>query len=157
MSDEEEFDSEKTQFWLPGQALPEKPVAGATDGSQEGVSLKKPQPGAQPQGKPAAGATAAKSTEIDFDLTAEQPASGELDFDLSAPADTSTMDFDITGEGAKPPQPAAEPAPKASAPAPAAKPVHTPAPPASSSGSGGALLFVAVVVIAAGVIYFLTR
>lgn len=157
MSDEEEFDSEKTQFWLPGQALPERPVAGAADGDHEGVNLKKPPQGAQPQAANATRAGTAGTDQIDFDLTAEQPGSGELDFDLSADAESSTMDFDITGEGTIPPQPEAEPAPKASAPAAAAKPVPAPAAPVSTSGSGGALLFVAVVVVAAGVIYFLTR
>ncbi len=154
MSDEEEFDSEKTQFWLPGQALPERPVAGAADGDQEGVNLKKPPQGAQPQA-----AAAASSGQIDFDLTAEQPGSGELDFDLSAAADTSKMDFDITGEGTIPPQGEAEPAPKTTAPAAAAaaKPTPAPAPAVSSSGSGGTLVFVAIAVVVAGVIYFFTR
>lgn len=152
MSDEEEFDSEKTQFWLPGQALPERPVAGAADGDHEGVNLKKP-----PQGVQSEAVSATSSGQIDFDLTAEQPGSGELDLDLSAAEDTSTMDFDITGEGTIPPQPEAEPAPRTTAPAAAANPAPAPAPAESSSGSGGMLVFVVVAVVVAGVIYFLTR
>lgn len=158
MSDEEEFDSEKTQFWLPGQALPGRPAAGDADGDQEGVNLAKSTQGAER--KPGSPVNAG---EIDFDLTAEVQAgsSSGLDFDLSAEADASTMDFDITGEGTVPPELKAEPPEKASTPAPApaatAKPVHAPAPPASTSGSGGALLLVAAVAIAAVVIYFVTR
>ncbi len=174
MSDEEEFDSEKTQFWLPGQALPGRPAAGEADGDHESVNLKQPPQGAQRQAGSATDAAAAGSGTIDFDLTAEQqPGSGELDFDLSGEGDTGTMDFDITGEGTAPPKPDAKPAPEPdakSAPKPEAKPAPTtstpgssakaaraPAPPASDSGSGGAVLFVAVVAIVAAVIYFMTR
>jgi len=162
MSDEEEFDSEKTQFWLPGQALPGRPAAGEADGDHEGVNLKKPPQAAQRQAGSATGAAAAGTGAIDFDLTAEQqPGSGELDFDLSGEGDSGTMDFDITGEGTAPPKPAPEPAtkpaPKTGTPAASAKTARTPAPPASNSGSGGAVLFVAVVAIVAAVIYFMTR
>ena len=166
MSDEEEFDSEKTQFWLPGQALPGRPAAGEADGDHESVNLKQPPQGAQRQAGSATDAAAAGSGTIDFDLTAEQqPGSGELDFDLSGEGDTGTMDFDITGEGTAPPKPEAKPAPKPEAkPAPttstpgsSAKAARAPAPPVSNSGSGGAVLFVAVVAIVAAVIYFMTR
>lgn len=160
MSDEEEFDSEKTQFWLPGQKLPDRPASGDAAGDHEGVNLKQARQRAQAQGEPAARANAARTSEIDFDLTAAQPGSGELDFDLSAGEDTSKMDFDITGEGTVPAQAKPEPAPKKTAPAapPAArKPVRAPAPPVSSPGSGGAFLFIVGAAIAAGVIYFFTR
>ena len=174
MSDEEEFDSEKTQFWLPGQALPGRPAAGEADGDHEGVNLKKPPQAAQRQASSATGAATAGTGEIDFDLTAEQqPGSGELDFDLSGEGDTSTMDFDITGEGTAPPKPEAKPAPKPetkpapkteakpapkkSTPGSSAKAARAPAPPVSNSGSGGAVLFVAVVALVAAVIYFMTR
>lgn len=160
MSDEEEFDSEKTQFWLPGQALPERPVADPADDDKGAGYNKKPRQDREARGQASDG-TATNADQpggaIDFDLTAEQPGSGELDLDLSSAADTSTMDFDITGEGTIPPQ--SEAAPQADAPAAAARPTPTPAPApaASSSGAGGAMLIIAVVVIAAGLIYFFTR
>jgi hypothetical protein len=164
MSEEEEFDSEKTQFWLPGQALPGRASSGDATGEVEGINLSKSSQRRQTEPAPnSAAGTAGKST-IDFDLTgAETAGSSGLDFDLTGETETGggTMDFDITGEGEIPQEPKAEPARQAKPPGAAAtshpKATRAPTPPASSSASSGTLLLVAIIVIAVAVVYFVTR
>jgi hypothetical protein len=155
MSEEEEFDGEKTQFWLPGQAPPGLLNAG----DREGANLKQPTQSEQRKPAPMTGADKASAGEIDFDLTAEeQPGSTGLDFDLSTGENADTVDFDITGEGTIPPEPEAKPVRKASPVKPSTpKQARAPAPPADSGVSGGTLLLVAVIAIAGAVIYFATR
>lgn len=160
--EEEEFDGEKTQFWLPGQTPPGHPGAGnATGDAKDGNSPKSPADG-QPGSAAKSRTAAAQDSQIDFDLSAtEQAGSTGLDFDLSGEAEpkTDTMDFDITGEGTVPPAPEPEPArtaestPRVVAP----KPKRPAAQPEKNGVSGGVLMLAAIIAIAVAVIYFMTQ
>jgi hypothetical protein len=139
---DEEFDGEKTQFWLPGKDLPGRPTEGDAAGETAGSHISA-EPDRPPQ-ELALGASGDTSGDhsIDFDLTAEEPSGPTgLDFDVTAEEEASpgTLDFDITGQGASDAGPATRP------------------PSDSSAASGGRLLFVGLVAIAGVVLYLMTR
>jgi len=148
MSDEDDFDGEKTQFWLPGKGLPGQPTAGDAAGETAGNRVSA-EPDRRPQ-EPAPGASGdpGGGDSIDFDLTAEEPSGPTgLDFDITAEKEAApaTLDFDISGQGASEPSPVSHTEP-------------TPRPPVGgSSASGGGRLLVALIAIVGVVIYFMTR
>jgi len=167
MSDEDDFDGEKTQFWLPGQDLPGHPGSGGAAAKKTGSPAQTdPDGGTKNPGQKTAG-DAGGELSIDFDLSAEDAgdSGGEqsIDLDLTADdvGDAAGLDFDVTAENEVVPEtldfdisgdPKETDAGSNAAPGPVSPP-----PLDSRPASGGWVLTISLIVIASVVIYFVTR